>query len=261
MFALSRQLVGASLATLLCLIGVTSLQYPRMNNMVKTKQGLSKEALERDVLAEKARLSLLQKIPSFGYDNLLANWVYLSFLQYFGDDEVRAKTGYALSPEYFEIILKHDPRFRLAYLGLSTSTSMYAAMPERSVEITERGLKHLTPWLPPDSYYVWRYKGIDELLFLGNSQAARKSFQSAADWASKHSDEDSKLSASISQGTANFLARNPNSKRAQISAWGMVLQNQTDKETEKRAIRAIEALGGQVISTPQGNQIKFPQND
>ncbi|BAZ15770.1 hypothetical protein NIES4071_76420 [Calothrix sp. NIES-4071] len=261
MFALSRQLVGASLATLLCLIGVTSLQYPRMNKMLSTKQGLSKEALEREVLAEKARLNLLEKLPAFGYDNLIANWVYLSFLQYFGDDEVRAKTGYALSPEYFEIILKHDPRFRLAYLALSTSTSMYAAMPERSVKMTERGLKHLTPWAPPDSYYVWRYKGIDELLFLGNSQAARKSFQSAADWANKHSDSESKLSASISQSTANFLARNPNSKRAQISAWGMVLQNQIDKETEKRAIRAIEALGGQVISTPQGNQIKFPDND
>ncbi|RUT08345.1 hypothetical protein DSM106972_015130 [Dulcicalothrix desertica PCC 7102] len=261
MFALSRQFVGTSLATLLCVIGVTSLQYPRMNKMLATKQGLSSEALERDVLAEKARLNLLEKIPSFGYDNLLANWMYLSFLQYFGDDEVRAKTGYALSPEYFEIILKHDPRFRLAYLALSTSTSMYAAMPERSVKITEQGLKKLTPWAPLDSYYVWRYKGVDELLFLGNSQAARKSFQSAADWASKHSDEDSKLSASISQGTANFLARNPNSKRAQISAWGMVLQNQIDKETEKRAIRAIEALGGQVVNTPQGNQIKFPQND
>lgn len=261
MFALSRQLVGASLATLLCVIGVISLQYPRMNKMLATKQALSKDALERDVLAEKARLNMLEKIPSFGYDNLLANLVYLSFLQYFGDDEVRAKTGYALSPEYFEIILKHDPRFRLAYLGLSTSTSMYAAMPERSVKITEKGLKHLTPWAPRDSYYIWRYKGVDELLFLGNSQAARKSFQSAADWANKHTDEDSKLSASISQGTANFLARNPNSKRAQISAWGMVLQNQVDKETEKRAIRAIEALGGQVVSTPQGNQIKFPQND
>ncbi|OKH55527.1 hypothetical protein NIES2101_03845 [Calothrix sp. HK-06] len=261
MFALSRQLVGTSLATLLCVIGVISLQYPRMNKVLTTKQGLSKEALERDVLVEKARLNLLEKIPAFGYDNLLANWVYLSFLQYFGDDEVRAKTGYALSPEYFEIILKQDPRFRLAYLGLSTSTSIYAAMPERSVKITEKGLKHLTPWAPSDSYYVWRYKGTDELLFLGNSQAARKSFQSAADWASKHTDEDSKLSASISQRTANFLARNPNSKRAQISAWGMVLQNQIDKETEKRAIRAIEALGGQVFSTPQGNQIKFPQND
>ncbi|MBF2068044.1 MAG: hypothetical protein IGS39_27055 [Calothrix sp. C42_A2020_038] len=261
MFALSRQFIGASLATLLCFVGVTLLQYPRMNKMLQRKQGLSQQALERDVKLEQARLNILKVIPSFGYDNLLANWTYLSFLQYFGDDEARARTGYALSPEYFEIILKHDPRFRLAYLALSTSTSMYAAMPERSVAITEQGLKQLNPWTPADSYYIWRYKGIDELLFLGNSQAARKSFQTAADWANKHSDEDSKLSASVSQGTANFLAANPNSKHAQIAAWGMVLQNQVDKETQKRAILAIEALGGQVISTPQGNQIRFPQND
>ncbi|MEA5573601.1 hypothetical protein [Calothrix sp. UHCC 0171] len=261
MLGFSRQIVGTSLISCLCFTGVACLQFPRMQQLIMSKQKLSLQSLEREENLEKSRLNFFKKIPAFGFNNVLANWVYLNFLQYFGDDEVRAKTGYQLSPEYFEIILKHDPRFRLAYLGLSTSTSIYAGKPERTVSITERGLKSLNPWVPKDSYYIWRYKGIDELLFLNNSQAARKSLQNAADWAKKHSDTESQISAMISQNTANFLSQNPNSKYAQISAWTMVLQNGVDQETQKRAIMAIEALGGRIVQTPQGNQIKFPKQD
>jgi hypothetical protein len=260
MFAVSRQIVGASLVACLCILGVSSLQFPRMQKLTRT-QVISKESLERDIKLEKTRLDLIKRIPTFGYDNLVANWVFLGFLQYFGDDEVRAKTGYSLSPEYFEIILKHDPRFRLAYLGLSTSTSMYAGMPEKSISLTEQGLKQLSPWIPDKSYYIWRYKAVDELLFLGNSQAAQKSFANAADWASKHSDEESKISARVSQATAQFLTRNPNSKYAQISSWAMVLENGVDESSRKRAVKAIEKLGGEVVATPQGNKIRFPQKD
>jgi hypothetical protein len=261
MFAVSRQIVGASLVACLCILGVSSLQFPRMRKLTRTQQVISKELLESEIKSEKTRLDFIKKVPTFGYNNLIADWIYLDFLQYFGDDKIRAKSGYSLSPEYFEIILKHDPRFQLAYLSLSTSTSMYAGMPERSISITEEGLKHLSPWLPDRSYYIWRYKAIDELLFLGNSQAARKSFESAADWASQHTDVESKLSARVSQGTAQFLDRNPNSKYAQISAWGMVLENGVDQSSRKRAVSAIQKLGGEVISTPQGNKIKFPQKD
>ncbi|PAX52679.1 hypothetical protein [Brunnivagina elsteri] len=261
MLGLSRQIIGTSLISCLCFMGVGCLQLPRMQKLISAKQTFSQSALEAEEKLEKSRLNLLKKVPAFGFDNVFANWVYLNFAQYFGDDEVRAKTGYALSPEYFEIILKHDPRFQLAYLSLSSSTSIYAGMPERSISITERGLKSLNPWVPKGSYYIWRYKGIDELLFLGNSQAAKKSLQTAADWAKKHPDKESQMSAGLSQNTANFLSRNPNSKLAQISAWTMVLQNGVDKETQKRAILAIQALGGEVVQTPQGNQIKFPQKD
>jgi hypothetical protein len=230
-----------------------------MQKLLSDKPTFTVEALEREINTEKVRLRLLKKIPTFGYDNLIANWIYLNFLQYFGDDENRDRTGYGLSPQYFEIILKRDPRFVNAYLALSTSGSMYAGMPEKSVKIMNKGLESLNPWVPKNSYYVWRYKGVDELLFLGDSEAASKSFRNASEWASEHSDEQSKLAASISGKTAEFLQNNPDSKNAQISAWGMVLSNGADKKTSQRAVRAIEALGGRVISTPQGNQIQFPK--
>ncbi|MEP0789951.1 hypothetical protein NDI42_12760 [Funiculus sociatus GB2-C1] len=222
----------------------------------------SPAAFKKELQTERLRLNLLQKTPSFGFDNIVADWVMLGFLSYFGDDSARGQTGYSLSPEYFEIILDRDPRFLTSYLFLSNSISMYAAMPEKSVALMEKGLKSLSPSAPPKSYYVWRYKGTDELLFLGDAQAARKSFEKAAEWASVYADPDSQNVAAISRQTAQFLARNPNSRYAQVGAWSMVLQNAVDDRTRKIAISRIEALGGKMVVTPEGEvRVQLPEKD
>lgn len=257
---LSRQTIAAPVVACLCLLAVSLIQVPQLQNLLKSKQDTSLEILEKELQAESLRLNLLKKMPSFGYDNLIANWVYLSYLQYFGDDEVRNKTGYHLSPEYFEVILDRDPRFLAAYLSLSSSTSIYAGMPERSIGLMEKGLQSLSPWVPQRSYYVWRYKGIDELLFSDNTQSAQNSFVTAFEWARNFSDEESQSVAESSRRTASFLSQNPNRISARISAWVMVLNHQVDERTRKRVIREIEALGGKVTVTPQGNMVIFPQN-
>ncbi|MDJ0736716.1 MAG: hypothetical protein QNJ47_22065 [Nostocaceae cyanobacterium] len=257
-----RQTLSGYFAVCLCILGVGLLQFSQLQKEINTQKNASIETLERELALEKSRLNLLQKLPTFGYDNLIANWAYLNFLQYFGDEEIRAKTGYSLSPEYFEIILGRDPRFLEAYLGLLTSTSMYAGMPEKSIAITAQGLKSLSPWVPKRSYYVWRYKSIDELLFLGDSPAAKQSLEMAANWASNHTDEESKQVAKISQRTAQFLATNPDSRKAQIASWMMVLNNRLDEKVRKRAIKAIEDLGAKIIVNPDGtNRIILPAED
>ncbi|MBO3460218.1 hypothetical protein G7B40_023835 [Aetokthonos hydrillicola Thurmond2011] len=252
MLALSRQFFITPFVVCFCILGLGLLQFPCMQKLLKSNTTASSETLAKEINSEKLRLNFLKKVPSFGYDNLMANWMYLSFIQYFGDDEIRDKTGYGLSPEYFEVILKRDPRFISAYLSLSTSTSIYAGMPERSINLMEDGLKLLSPWVPKKSYYIWRYKGIDELLFSGNSSAAKQSFATSADWASKHSDEESKQVAFFSQKTTEFLDRNPSLRKAQIAGWTMVLNNGVDEKTRHRAISKIEALGGKVLVNPDG---------
>ncbi|MEH2388800.1 MAG: hypothetical protein V7K14_24130 [Nostoc sp.] len=259
---LSRQSIATPFVICVCILGVGLIQFPQLQKLINSQKSASLEILEKEIKSEKLRLNFLQKIPSFGYDNFIADLVYLNFSQYFGDDEVRDKTGYSLSPEYFEVILERDPRFLAAYRSLSVSTSLYAGMPERAIALAEKGLKSLSPSVPEKSYYVWRSKGIDELLFLGNAKAAQQSFATAANWASNFSDPESQMIANNSQKTAEFLSRNPNSKYAQISTWAMVLNYQVDERTQKRAIRAIEALGGKVITTPEGtHKIVFPPKD
>jgi hypothetical protein len=259
---LSHKTIATPFVICVCILGVALIQFPQLQKLINSKQSASLETLNKEIKSENLRLSFLKKMPSFSYNNFIADLVYLNFLQYFGDDEVRDKTGYSLSPEYFEVILERDPRFLAAYRSLSVSTSLYAAMPERAIALSEKGLKSLSPSVPEKSYYVWRYKGVDELLFLGNAKAAQQSFATAANWASNFSDAESQLIANTSQRTAEFLSRNPNSKYAQIATWSIVLSNHVDERTQKRAIREIEALGGKVITTPEGTKkIIFPPKD
>jgi hypothetical protein len=258
---LSREFIITPVVALTCMISISLLQVPKLQKLLVSKESISVEELKKDEQQESLRLGMLKTLPSFTYKNLLADWVYIDFLQYFGDN-VRDKIGYSISPEYFDIILKQDPRFLDAYLSLSVSTSLYAGMPEKSIAIMDNNLKSLSPQIPKKSYYIWRYKGTDELLFLGNAQDAQKSFLQAAAWANTYSDNESKNTVFISQNTAEFLSKNPDSKAARVATWSMVLQNKVDERTQKRAIKEIETLGGKVVKQPNGSySISLPEKD
>lgn len=247
-----NQLIGALAAGVLCTGAIVALQLPQLNQLNNKAKTASAANFQKQVEAEKLQLQLLRKVPSFGFDRLIADWTFINFAIYFGDEEAREKTGYSLSPEYFEVIIDRDPYFLKSYLFLSSSTTLYAGLPERSVALMNRGLKSLRPQVPDKSYYVWRYKAIDELLFLADAQAAKNSLTKAAEWASTYSDDESRSVALYSRQTAAFLARNPNSKAAQISSWTTILGNAFDDRTRRRAISRIQALGGVVSVTPQG---------
>jgi len=238
------------------------LQHDRLVALQAKTSQATQQDLQRDEQATVAILDLAQKMPTFGFDNLVADWFFLRFLQYFGDDAARAKTGYNLSPEFFQAIIPRDPFYRLFYLFLSGSTSNFAALPEQSVALMAQGLERLSPTVPPDSFYIWRYRGVDELLYLGDGKAAQKSFQTAAEWARQSPHPDAPFMADNSQRTADFLANNPLSKQAQANAWASVLANAFDEATRQKAIERIEALGGQVtISETGGISLQFPEDD
>jgi hypothetical protein len=246
----------------LCFTVVAALQIPQFSQLEQRLQMPSVDQLRRESEAEAIQLRLFQQSPSFGFDNLIADWVFLRFLQYFGDDAARMATDYQLSPEFFDVTINRDPRFLESYKFLSTSTAIYAGQPERSIALMNQGLKSLTPTVPQGSYLVWRNKGIDELLFLGDAQAARRSFETAADWAKLSGLPNREFAVAASQQMAQFIARNPASKIAQASAWVMVLTNAVDDRTRKTAIARIQTLGGKITQAPDGSfQIQLPTKD
>lgn len=248
----------APAVVVLCLVGVVSLQLPKLN--MQNRQ-LSKAEYFKQEQTEKTSLDLLKKLPSFGFDNLIADWAYLQFIQYFGDSLAREQTGYSLVPTQFEVVVNRDPRFVKALLFLSSATSLYAGRPDRTVALMNQSLKSLTPTLPK-AYFVWLYKGVDEMLFTGDSQAARHSYEMASKWASLHKDPQSQGIAARTRKTAQFLARNPRSKTAQVNAWALILANAIDDSTRQFAIRRIRTLGGQVSITPQGEvKVEVPKID
>jgi hypothetical protein len=252
---LARALVTPVIASL-CAVTIISLQLPRLS--VQQEQTEKVELLRQENL-ERIRLSFIKKMPSFGFNNLLADWVYLNFIQYFGDSLARQQTGYSLIPEYFETFVQRDPRFIDAYFYLSPATSLFAGRPDRSVALIEQGLKSISPQTTHKAYLLWLYKGVDELLFLGNTEAARHSYNMAAQWASISPDTNSQQVAVNTRETARFIAKNPNSVRARIGAWQIILSNARDDATRQLAILNIQKLGGEVIINHNGNlQIKSP---
>jgi len=247
---------------LLCLAGVVGLQQEKLEELQQEtdpQQSLQMEA------AKASRLSLLKHFPAFGFDNLLADAVYLDFIQYFGDTQARKQSGYKLVPDYFDAVIERDPRFVQAYLYFSPASTIYAGQPGKTVALMNRGLKLLDPGTLPRDYFIWSYKATDELLFLEDFPAAEASYRQAAAWARLHSDAESQAVARRSLQTAEFLARNPDSRKLKAETWTSYLNKVSDQAARERVIREIEALGGKVIAqeTPTGitYSVELPPTD
>lgn len=257
-----NQYLITGLVILASIVAIGWLQMPQLHKLKTGGQEAPAAEIRQDLEAEQVRLSLLQKAPTFGFNNLIADWTFLNFLQYFGDESARKKTDYTLSPDFFAVILKRDPYFIQAYTFLSTSTSIYAGLPERSIELMQAGLASLRPNIPPESYFVWRQLGIDQLLFLGDIPAARQSFLTAAEWAAQSPLPGSQNAANLSLQAAELLAQNPRSKTAQVAAWTMVLSSAPDERTRATAVQRIEALGSKIVENPDGTfTVQPPRED
>lgn len=243
--------------------GLIGLQTGRLQNLQSDNRAeWSLSDIEEQQRRTQAHLLAIGKMPSFGFDNLIASWSFLQFLQYFGDMPARQQTGYGLSPYFFEIIIPRDPHYVRSYVFLSSSTSAHAAQPKRAIALMEEGLPHLSPNLPSDSYLVWRYKGLDEFLFLGDYASSQVSLATAAEWVRQSDTPDGQAIANSLQQTAHFLAQNPTGRGAQIGAWAQVLVQAADEATRQIAIKNIEALGGEITVSEAGRvSVRHPADD
>ncbi len=227
-----------------------SLQFPKLNQRLS---GQTLEDTRKAVRDEEARLKLIKQLPprGLGFNNMIANFTFLQFLQYFGDDISRNnfQTGYSLSPMYFENIVARDPRFISSYIYMSSSVSMFAGLPTETIAIYDTGLRSLDPTVQPHAFSIWRYKATDQLLFLGDSKGARQSYLKAAEWADiaslsgKELIDDPKMVADVSRQSAKWLEEDRDLSKAQIGAWSMVLQNAVDKKTVQIIAKELDKLG------------------
>ena len=237
------------------LIGIIGLQQKNLKTIANAKENIQKHIKQEKI--EKASLELIEKMPSFGFDNLIADWTVFKFLQYFGNEEARRNTDYSLSPKYFRIVVDRDPNFTRAYFRLAPAVTLKAGRPEETVSILEEGLSQISP----ERYranYLWVYKGIDELLFLGDTQAAIKSFETAAEWSSMINDTPREESA---RRTAKFLANDPNSKTVQVGAWFTIWTGAPDIATRNLAQQNIERLGGRLEIREDGRVFAHPPQE
>jgi hypothetical protein len=241
---------------------IVQLQLSRLSQLDrKANQPLTKAEYLREEQQTKASLKLVAKLPTFGFDNLVADWSFLNFLQYFGDDQARPKTGYRITPDFFQVIVDRDPRFLVMYPYLSASVSLYGGLPQQTVRLLQQGINGIPPAMQSEAYFLWQAKATDELLFLGRTQDARRSSEMAAAWASQSSDPQMAAIAQRSRQTAQFLASNPDSRRARVGSWYNILTNAIDDPTRQFAVKQIKALGGEIIQRNGSFQVRLPQAD
>jgi tetratricopeptide (TPR) repeat protein len=260
--SLSPALLGQLGSIIGAVAVILYLQTPQLASLKRQTKNVDRAVLQQQEANLKTQVAIAKTIPTFGFDNLVADLHFIDFIQYFGDTDLRVQAGYGAAMEYFDAMLDRDPRFLYAYFYLSSTGSIYAGQPERSVELVNRGLKSLTPQVPDRGYYIWRLKAVDELIFLGKIPEARHSMLKAAEWASQAATPEGDNVAKLSRGTAAYLARNPNSKQAQFDAWNMVLNAAVDDFVTKRAIAEIRAIGGKVTISPTGEfKVQAPAKD
>lgn len=246
----------------LCLLGgflfiASIIIYSQKEQMQKTVYGENIDYYQQEkTLATK--IEFQNKIPDFGFSNLIGDWTYLQFIQYFGDGKAREVTGYSLVPEYFAAMVEQDPNFVPAYLSLSAANSIYAAQPQKTVDYLNKLLKYINPSKSPHASYLWSYKAVDEILFLGDTKSAENSYRMAADWARQRNDEQGELIARRNLETADFLATNPDSKLVRIGAWSFLLNHVHDDKTKKLIINEIKALGAKIVINSNGQLMIKP---
>lgn len=218
---------------------------------------LSNHRIEKNNLTTSAQPISFKQLPTFGLGNLFANYDFIRFLLYFGDENLR-DTGYVQSPQLLETVISRDPYFMDFYLFLSESTTIHAGNPNKTIELIDKGISLIDGKYPVDGYRIWRYKGIDELLFLGDASAAQKSYREAGHVAIESTDPAIQAVGRRSLQTALFLSENPDSKQARISAWASLISTTLNDEARQRAVDEIEALGGEVIFKERGGvSIKY----
>ncbi|WP_019508499.1 hypothetical protein [Pleurocapsa sp. PCC 7319] len=251
--------VSISLSIILIFVGLIQLQKKQLSQL-RAFEEKSNYLEEEEYL--KTRVKFQKKMPVFGFDNLFADWNYLQFVQYFGDGEARQVTGYSLVTDYFEDIVNRDPNFIQSQLVMSTANSLFAARPEKTIDLINQALETVNPKNPYYPFFLWTYKATDEILFLGDIEAAKNSYKMASKWASLRQDDLGNKMADRFQNTAKFLATGPDPTEAKFGAWMTVLSNSQDPKTQDYILNKLKELGAEINISPDGRlDIKPPKLD
>lgn len=242
-----------------CVVSTISLQ---KDSLSKIETARDKEAYQREQEVFTSDAKIRKKIPSFGFDNLIADLTFLKFIGYFGDGEARQVTGYSTVTDYFEDIVNRDPNFMQSHLVMSAANSIFAGRPDKTVDLMNQAIETINPQVPNYPFLLWTYKAADEILFLGDIEAANNSYEMAAKWArqSKYDVDIANEMAVRYDKTASFLATNPDPTQAQFGAWMSILSSSKDQKTQDYIFNKLRELGAEIHVTPDGRlDIKPPK--
>jgi hypothetical protein len=241
-----------------CTLGIVTLQRRQLQQIQSLAQ--TPEVAEAQ---QALSLKALNRLPKhgFGFNNVIADWAFLRFLDYYGDDAARDKVGYGSSPLFFDVITSRDPRFVDTYVFLSGTLSYQLGQPELAVKYMQRGLDALSPRAHSQAYKVPSLMGLDKLLMLGDDAGASAAYGKAAEWAKESSDRvDQTIVAQVFERYSISLKGEKDRSKVRFWAWTTVFAQASeigDRKTQDRARSELLALGAQPVQDPKSGQTIF----
>jgi hypothetical protein len=224
--------------------GVWGLQLQQLDRLDQTPN------YELAAQTEATRLAARRSTPTLGFEALVADWTFLDYLQYFGDDEARAVSGYGLAADYLDRVTELDPRFLFVYIFVSPGVSYYQGQPERAVTLFDRGIADLSPQIHPNAFIVPKFKALDLFLLLGDIPGAIAAYQQTAAWVDETPFADYRPGL---EQTIAYLQANPDSLRARYIGWNDVYSNAVDAVVRDRAAAELRSLGAREVEREDGS--------
>lgn len=242
MISTKRLFASIGFTSLLPLTLVAILAIPTYWIQVHTIEQYRKEGfnLETDSI-----LAVSKVMPSFGGQNLLADFLWLRFVQYFGDTEVREKTGYGLNFEYLQAITDRNPQFENAYLIANLAVAAKMGRTDLAEQLLLKGIQH-----DPDSYYLWQYRGFLHFMYTGDVKKAAYSFRQNAGLAVAQEGNAKQHWGNYWLLMAKSLETFPPTPWLRRSVWQEIYFDNANKETQAHALKQLKTLG--VILKPDG---------
>jgi hypothetical protein len=179
---------------------------------------------------------------TLGYDQLLADFVWLSFVQDIGESRIPTKQDVLIFSDYLDLITKLDPRFIKPYWFAAFTLGGDFHRPRMAQRIIDRGLA-----THQDNWYLPFIAGINQYLFAHNEAEAAKYYRQAA----KFPDAPKWLGrqAEILQAKIPSLVKD-------VNTWDTIYRTSADPLVKERAKERLAATWMRVFKVSPSEEIR-----
>jgi hypothetical protein len=161
------------------------------------------------------------KLLSLGYDELVADCLWLQFIQYIGDKENRGNGRSDVAALMLDEITGLDPHFSQAYFFIASIIGGEQHDPDRADTLLQRGIT-----ANPDNWYIPFIAGVNKYLFAHDEIGAARyyrvasKFPSAPTWLS---------------GQVQILESKIPSTVKSINVWQKISESSSEPAVKQRA--------------------------
>lgn len=182
-------------------------------------------------------------LVSLGFDKLIADCYWLSFIVYYGDSEARENDRYALADKYLDLITSLDPEFVQPYWFAAFCVGNDQKNPQRASEILEKGIA-----ANQDNWYLPFIAGFNQYMFAKDESGAARYYRQA----SKYPDAPAWLARQ-----ADILDAKIPSAIKEINAWNDVFYSVKEEGLKQRAREKLIRLWLDVYKRSPSEKIRM----